>query len=169
MTIIIFCEFLPKAFAKRFNYKFALDFAYIVRFFEIVFFIFVWPISKLFELIGRLFKKKSKEEEHIDEDVLNEMVDEIEESGDVEETGAEIVRNAIDLNDIQAYEIMTPRVDVYAIDVEDDINEIIKDEEFFIILVFQFTKTQLTILLVFFLLNRSLEPSLRIERLMLGN
>lgn len=132
VTIIIFCEFLPKAFAKRFNYKFALNFAYIIRFFEILFFIFVWPISKLFELIGKLFKKKSKEEEHIDEDVLNEMVDEIEESGDVEETGAEIVRNAIDLNDIQAYEIMTPRVDVYAIDVKDDINEVIKDEEFFI-------------------------------------
>ena len=132
VTIIIFCEFLPKAFAKRFNYKFALDFAYIIRFFEILFFIFVWPISKLFELIGNLFKKKSKEEEHIDEDVLNEMVDEIEESGDVEEVGAEIVRNAIDLNDIQAYEIMTPRVDVYAIDVEDDINEIIKDPEFFL-------------------------------------
>ena len=131
VTIIIFCEFLPKAFAKRFKYKFALDFAYIIRFFEFLFIIFVWPISKLFELIGNLFKKKSKEEEHIDEDVLNEMVDEIEESGDLEESGAEIVRNAIDLNDIQAYEIMTPRVDVYAIDVEDDINEIIKEEEFF--------------------------------------
>ena len=131
VTIIIFCEFLPKAFAKRFNYKFALDFAYIIRFFEILFFIFVWPISKLFELIGRLFRKKSKEEDHIDEDVLNEMVDDIEESGDIEETGAEIVRNAIDLNDIQAYEIMTPRVDVFAIDVEDDINEIIKDPDFF--------------------------------------
>ena len=131
VTIIIFCEFLPKAFAKRFNYRFSLDFAYIIRFFEILFFIFVWPISKLFELIGRLFKKKSKEEEHIDEDVLNEMVDEIEESGDIEESGAEIVRNAIDLNDIQAYEIMTPRVDVFAIDVEDDINEIIKEGEIF--------------------------------------
>ena len=132
VTIIIFCEFLPKAFAKRFNYKFALDFAYIIRFFEIVFFIFVWPISKLFELIGKLFRKKSKEEDQIDEDVLNEMVDEIEESGDIEESGAEIVRNAIELNDIQAYEIMTPRVDVFAIDVEDDIDEIIKEGEIFI-------------------------------------
>ena len=132
VTIIIFCEFLPKAFAKRFNYKFALDFAYIIRFFEILFFIFVWPISKLFELIGKLFRKKSKEEDHIDEDVLNEMVDEIEESGDIEESGAEIVRNAIELNDIQAYEIMTPRVDVFAIDVEDDIDEIIKEGEIFI-------------------------------------
>ena len=131
VTIIIFCEFLPKAFAKRFNYRFALDFAYIIRFFEFAFIIFVWPISKFFELIGNLFKKKSKEEDKIDEDVLNEMVDEIEESGEVEENGAEIMRNAIDLNDIQAFEIMTPRVDVFAIDIEDDIDEIIKDGEIF--------------------------------------
>ena len=131
VTIIIFCEFLPKAFAKRFNYKFSIWFAPIVAFFELLFFIFVWPISKFFELIGRLFRKQSKEEDKIDEDVLNEMVDEIEESGDLEESGAEIVRNAIDLNDIEAHEIMTPRVDVFAIDVEDDINEIIKEKEIF--------------------------------------
>lgn len=131
IVVIIFCEFLPKAFAKRFNYRFALEFAYPVRFVEILFFIFVWPISKLFELIARLFRKKSKEEDKIDEDVLQEMVDEIEESGDLEENGAEIVRNAIDLNDIQAYEIMTPRVDVFAIDIDEDIDEIIKDGEIF--------------------------------------
>ncbi len=129
--VIIFCEFLPKAFAKRFNYKFALGFAYIIRFFEILFFIFVWPISKFFELFAKLFKKKSKEEETIDEEVLNEMVDEIEESGDIEENEAELVRNAIELNDIEAYEIMTPRVDVFAINIDDDIDEIIEDGEIF--------------------------------------
>ena len=131
VVIIIFCEFLPKAFAKRFNYLFALRFAYIVRFCEFLFLIFVWPISKFFELFGRLFRKKSKEEDKIDEDVLNEMVDEIEESGEIEEENAEIVRNAIDLNDIQAYEIMTPRVDVFALDVEDDMDEVIKEGEIF--------------------------------------
>ena len=131
VAIIIFCEFLPKAFAKRFNYKFSIWFAPIVRFFEFLFIIFVWPISKFFELIGRLFKKQSKEEDKIDEDVLNEMVDEIEESGDLEESGAEIVRNAIDLNDIEAHEIMTPRVDVFAIDVDDNMEEIIKEKEIF--------------------------------------
>ena len=131
VVIIIFCEFLPKAFAKRFNYRFSLDFAPIVSFTELLFFIFVWPISKLFELIGKLFRRRSKEEDKIDEDVLNEMVDEIEEAGDIEESGAEIVRNAIDLNDIEAHEIMTPRVDVYAIDIEDDIDEIIKEGEIF--------------------------------------
>lgn len=129
--IIIFCEFLPKAIAKRFNYSMALKCAYSIQIFKYIF-IIVFPISKLFVLIGKLFKKKSIEEDKIDEEVLTEMVDTIEEKGMLEEGEAELVRNAIDLNDIQAYEIMTPRVDVFAINVEDSIEEIMKDEEIFV-------------------------------------
>ena len=129
--IIIFCEFIPKAFAKRFNYSLAILFAYPVTFFKYLFFVIVWPIAKLFKLFGKLFAKKSKEEDKIDEDVLTEMVDTIEEEGILEENEAELLRSAIDLNDIEAYEIMTPRVDVFAIDIEDDIDELIKDKEIF--------------------------------------
>ena len=129
--IIIFCEFIPKAFAKRFNYSLAILFAYPVTFFKYLFFVIVWPIAKLFKLFGKLFAKKSKEEDKIDEDVLTEMVDTIEEEGILEENEAELLRSAIDLNDIEAYEIMTLRVDVFAIDVEDDIDELIKDKEIF--------------------------------------
>ena len=129
--IIVFCEFIPKAFAKRFNYSLAILFAYPVIFFKYLFFILVWPIAKLFKLFGKLFAKKSKEEDKIDEDVLTEMVDAIEEEGILEENEADLVRSAIDLNDIEAFEIMTPRVDVFAIDAEDDINELIKDKDFF--------------------------------------
>ena len=129
--IIIFCEFIPKAFAKRFNYSLAIAFAYPVVFFKYLFFVLVWPIAKFFKLFGKLFAKKSKEEDKIDEDVLTEMVDAIEEEGILEENEADLVRSAIDLNDIEAFEIMTPRVDVFAIDIEDDINELIKDKDFF--------------------------------------
>ena len=129
--IIIFCEFIPKAFAKRFYFSLALLFAYPVIFFKYLFFILVWPIAMLFKLFGKLFAKKSKEEDQIDEDVLTEMADSLEEEGILEENEAELLRSAIDLNDIEAYEIMTPRVDVFAIDVEDDINELIKDKEIF--------------------------------------
>ena len=129
--IIIFCEFIPKAFAKRFNYSLALLFAYPVMFFKYLFFVLVWPIAMLFKLFGKLFAKRSKEEDQIDEEVLTEMADSLEEEGILEENEAELLRSAIDLNDIEAYEIMTPRVDVFAIDVEDDINELIKDKELF--------------------------------------
>ena len=129
--IIVFCEFIPKAFAKRFNYSLSLSFAYPVIFFKYLFFILVWPIAKIFKLFGKLFAKKSKEEDQIDEDVLTEMADSLEEEGILEENEAELLRSAIDLNDIEAFEIMTPRVDVFAIDVEDDINDLIKDKEIF--------------------------------------
>ena len=129
--IIIFAEFMPKAFSKRYSYSLSKIYIYPMLFFKFLTFIFVWPISKFFILIGKLFRKKSKEEDQIDEDVISEMVDEIEESGEYDEDEAELVRSALEINDIEAHEIMTPRVEVYAIDVNDDIKEIIKEGEIF--------------------------------------
>ena len=129
--IIIFAEFLPKSFSKRYSYSLSKLYAYPVSFFKYLTCVAVWPISKLFILIGKLFKKKSKEEDKIDEDVLMEMVDELEETKEYDEEEAELVRSAIDINDVEAHEIMTPRVDVYAINVEDDLKDIIKEGEIF--------------------------------------
>lgn len=127
--VIIICgEFMPKAIAKRFNYSLALNFAYPVAFFSYLFFIVTFPISKLFNLVSKLFKKRNKRPA-ISEEVLDEMVDEIVENGEIQADEAEMVRGAIDLIDIQAFEIMTPRVNVFAIDIEDDINELIKQGE----------------------------------------
>ena len=132
LFLIIFCEFIPKAVAKRFDYKLAKAFSIPVLILKYSpFIIIVWPISKLFVLLGKPFNKKSKEEDMIDEDVLTEMVDTMESEDKLEEGEAELVRSAIDLNDIQAFEIMTPRVDVFAINVEDDIDEILKNEEIY--------------------------------------
>ena len=131
VCLIIFCEFLPKAFAKRFSYSLSIHLAYPVNVVRYMFFIIVWPISKFFKIVGKLFKKRSKQEDKIDEEVLTEMVDTIEEEGMLEENEADLVRNTIDLNDIQAYEIMTPRVDVFAIDVNDDIEEVLKETDLF--------------------------------------
>ena len=132
VTIIIFCEFLPKVIAKRFPYQLSKGFAWPVTISKYLLFVFVWPISLLFKLLALPFRKKAVEEEEIDEDVLTEMVDTMEEEEVLEESEAEMVRSAISFNDIEAHEIMTPRVDVFAIDIADNIQEIISDEEFFV-------------------------------------
>ena len=132
VTIIVFCEFLPKVIAKRFPYQLSKGFAWPVTISKYLLFIFVWPISLLFKLLALPFRKKAVEEEEIDEDVLTEMVDTMEEEEVLEEGEAEMVRSAISFNDIEAHEIMTPRVDVFAIDIADNIQEIISDEEFFV-------------------------------------
>lgn len=130
--VIIFCEFFPKVIAKRFSYKLAKAFSIPVVILKYVLFVIVWPISNFFKLMNKLFKKKSIEEDQIDEDVLTEMVDTMEEEEVLEEGEAELVRSAISFNDIEAHEIMTPRVDVFAIDVTDNIQDILSDEEFFV-------------------------------------
>ena len=129
--LIIFAEFMPKGISKRFNYSLALLYVYPVTIFKYISAVIVWPIAKLFHLFGKLFSKKKEEEEVIDEDVLTEMVEQIQENGDFEEDEAELVKNAIDLSDIEAHEIMTPRVDVYMFNIEDDIKEAIKEGEIF--------------------------------------
>lgn len=133
VLVVIFCEFAPKAISRKYSYKLAIIYAYPILFFKFLFFIFVWPIGNLFKhTVGRLFYKKSKEEDVIDESVLSEIVDSVEESGDIEEDEANLVQNAIYLSDIEAHEIMTPRVDIYALEVNDDIDERMKEKEFFI-------------------------------------
>ena len=127
--VIIVGEFLPKALAKKFNYSLALAFAYPVKIFTYIFFIFTWPFSKVFKLIARLFKRKVKEDHSLNEEVLDEMIDEIEETGELEKDEAEIVRGAVDLLDIQAFEIMTPRVDVFAIDIDDPLDEVLNNKD----------------------------------------
>lgn len=129
--IIIFAEFAPKSFSKKFSYSLSKIYVYPMLVFKFITFPIIWPISKFFQLVSKLFKKKSIEEDQIDEDVISEMVDELEENKEYDEEEAELVRSALDLSDIEAHEIMTPRVDVYAINVEDDIKEIIKEGEIF--------------------------------------
>ena len=115
--LIIFAEFMPKGISKKFNYSLSLIYVYPVTIFKYLSAVIVWPIAKMFHLLGKLFSKRKEEEEIIDEDVLSEMVDEIQENGELEEDEAELVKNAIDLYDIEAHEIMTPRVDVYMFNI----------------------------------------------------
>ncbi len=129
--IIIFSEFLPKSFSKKFSYSLSKIYSYPLLVFKYLTFIFTWPISKFFQLVSKLFKKKSIEEDQIDEDVITEMVDELEENDKYDEEEAELVRSALDISDVEAHEIMTPRVDVFAINIEDDIKEIIEEGEIF--------------------------------------
>ena len=94
-------------------------------------YLLAYPLYLISRGVKKSLNKKSQEEEKIDEDVLNEMVDSFEEEGVIEEDEANMVRGAIELHNIEAHEIMTPRVDVFAINDEEDIHDLLKNEEIF--------------------------------------
>ena len=119
--VIICGETIPKITAKKNANRFALSFAYPVRVLMILLAPVVWIVVKLIHLLTLPFK--GTEEEEDPEAAVEELQNIIETAEDEEvldEERSELVRSAIDFSDIMASEVMTARVDVYAIDIEDD-------------------------------------------------
>lgn len=128
MTIlVIICgETIPKITAKKNANRFALSFAYPVRVLMVFLAPVVWVVVKLIRLL--MFPFKGSEEEEDPEAAVEELQNIIETAEDEEvldEERSELVRSAIDFSDVMASEVMTARVDVYAIDIEDDWEKIL--------------------------------------------
>jgi CBS domain containing-hemolysin-like protein len=90
-----------------------------------------YPVSLLGRGVAKVFKQ-TVSEEPVAEEELHEMVDEIEERGQVDEDKADMLHDTIKYATTQANEIMTPRVDVYAIDIDDPLEEILQDHELYL-------------------------------------
>ncbi|MGI6734618.1 MAG: hemolysin family protein [Bacilli bacterium] len=132
ISLLTIGEIVPKTLAVKINYQMSYAYTYIFMFFYYLF----TPILFPFRLITNHRKKKNgKEEEDSDEvyseDELQIIVDEIEEQGLIDEETSDLVRNALEFTETEAFEIMTPRVDVFSYDIEDDIKTLMKEEEIF--------------------------------------
>lgn len=127
--ILIFGEILPKTILQLFPIKLSIAFQRLIRFFRMIF----SPLVKLMTyLIGKLSKywtpKEDDEEDTSDGEILN-MVEQINEDGYIDQDTKEIVASTLELSETTAEEIMTPRVDIFACDINDKITNIIKEEE----------------------------------------
>ena len=124
VLIIIFGETIPKITTKSCASRKALGHAYPVRALMIV----LMPVIKLVVGLIRLLTFKLKgESDDADEDEasmeLASIIKTAEDEAVLDEDRSELVQAAIDFGDVMAYEVMTARVDVAAIDIDDDWNE----------------------------------------------
>ena len=116
MTVLILFigEVGPKTLAKQQPEKFAMAVSGVMR----VLVVLLKPLDLLFalwrKLLSRLIKPQP-EESQIEEELMT-MIDEAQTEGDIEEEEGELIRSAIEFNDQNAADIMTPRVDVTAIE-----------------------------------------------------
>ena len=130
VIILIFGEILPKVIGRTYSYHLAKLFAYPVRFLQIIFYPFVFLTSHLGKFIASIFIRK-KEDNVISDEELEEMVESIEEEGVIDEDQSELLKSAIAFKETEAYEIMVPRVDMFAIDIDEPIEKIIKNDKIF--------------------------------------
>jgi len=129
--LILFGDILPKSLGKIASFRITIFFGYIICFFYYLFFPITFIVKWFIAFITYPIRKNVKDTE-ISDDELQIMVDEIEESGDIDEDKAEMLRGTIDYANTLVYEIMTPRVDVYAIEINDDIDEILANKDTFL-------------------------------------
>ncbi|MCR5730049.1 MAG: hemolysin family protein [Ruminococcus sp.] len=122
ILVLVFCEVIPKSYAKKNAEKLALSFAAPLSFLVTVFKPLVWLLNKLSSLVS----KGGEEAPSVTEDELKYMIDEIEEQGVIEEQESELVKSALEFDEITINEILIPRVKVVGVEIGDDIEEIKK-------------------------------------------
>lgn len=123
VTVLIFGELLPKTAAKRRPEKIALAFTGPLSVIIVFLTPMVWVFDGIKNIIIKLFHSDS-EEPTITEQELLAMIDEIEDEGVLEETESDLVRSALEFDEITVNEIIVPRVDVVAVDIETSVEEI---------------------------------------------
>ena len=125
LLILTFGEIIPKCYAKQ-NSELLLT-----RFSGVVYILMVLltPLSLMFIKINAFALKitGSKDETpSFTEDELKYIIESSEEEGVLEEAESEMVQSALEFDEKTVLEILTPRVDVVFIDVNDDVDEIKK-------------------------------------------
>ena len=68
-------------------------------------------------------KKTDVDDSYFSEDKVMSMLDRGQESGEIKEEGRKMIDSIFEFDDLLAYEIMTPRTDVFMIDLDDDRSE----------------------------------------------
>ena len=114
VLVIIFGEVIPKSYANANADSLIKAVAKPLQILSVVLF----PAIKILEIIKKPIKKRTAGEEtpSVTEEELISIIDEIEDEGVLEEDQADLVQSAIEFADITADEILTPRVDICAVD-----------------------------------------------------
>ena len=122
VIVLIFGEITPKSLAKESPESFASFSAPIINFIRIILTPVNWLFSQWKKLVSKMFK--SKDDRTLTEEELLSLVEEVEHSGGIGEQESELIKNAMELNENDAADIATPRVDVVAIPVDASKEEI---------------------------------------------
>ena len=118
VVVLIFGEVTPKSLAKEMPETVATAVAPALSLLMLVFTPLTWLFSQWKRFLGHFVH--STEEDTITEGELMTMVSEAENDGELTDRESELIRSAIEFDDVEVEEILTPRVDVVA--VEDDIS-----------------------------------------------
>ena len=131
IVVLIFGEISPKNVAKEMPEKFSLLSAPLINLMMTV----LTPITFLFtqwkKLLTKIFKLGG--EHAITEDELLTIVEEAETGGSIDNEQSELIQNAIEFNELEAWDVLTPRIEMKAVEVhtsKEELAELFKETGF---------------------------------------
>ena len=124
VIVLIFGEVMPKSIAKDFAEPMAMIASGIISFLMVIF----TPFSVFFILLKKGLSKifHRKESVSMTEEELKVMIDEIEDEGVLETQESNLVRSALEFDEITVDEIITPRVRITAVEAGENIDDVRK-------------------------------------------
>lgn len=119
LIILIFGEVIPKVLAKQLAEPFCIITAIPIYLISVL----LTPISFIITAFTRfcsiLWKENISDSESVSEDDFENIIDIVEDEGVLDEEQCDLLQNALDFDEVLAYEIITPRVDMDALDIRD--------------------------------------------------
>ena len=124
IVVLIFGEISPKSLAKESPENFAMFSSPLINIMMTI----LTPVNFLFsqwkKLLSKLFKVGNSRA--ITEDELLTIVEEAETEGSIEAGQSELIQNAIEFNELEAWDVLTPRVDIKAIEIDSTKKDVAK-------------------------------------------
>lgn len=121
--VLIFGEIMPKSFAKEFAESYTLKTAGVLFLLVGLFKPITWLFIKLKNFVSVFFKNKEREPS-VTEEEIKVLVQMSEDEGVIDEKERELVHRSLEFDDIIVDEIIKPRPDMVAVEVNDSVDEI---------------------------------------------
>lgn len=115
IAVLIFGEISPKSLAKENPEKFTMFSAPIIKGCMVILTPVNWVFAQWKKLLSKVFKVGDSRS--ITEDELLTIVEEAETEGSIEAGQSELIQNAIEFSDLEAWDVLTPRVDIKAVEL----------------------------------------------------
>ena len=119
LLVLTFGEIIPKVLAKQMAEQFCIISAIPIYIISVILTPVSLVITGFVKLCSFLWKSNVSDSDAVSEDDFENIIDIVEDEGVLDEEQCDLLQNALDFDEVLAYEIITPRVDMDAIDIRD--------------------------------------------------
>ena len=119
VLVLIFGEIIPKVLAKQFAEQFCTAVAIPIYVLSLILKPITLIMTGLIGLLSKLWESSIADPDAVSEDDFENIIDIVEDEGVLDEEQCDLLQNALDFDTVLAYEVITPRVDMDAINIRD--------------------------------------------------